>query len=168
MKSLNVIKAAVTRWLSHGAACKCCRERYGMICGSLDDIITRNPRPELTGYHDEMLNAQTVLHITFLQDVLTIMNILSLVLQSDCKDFGAVRLALSTTLTTLNDMQNSSSVHLKGFCAYQDVLSQIESFAKQNILVKYTRKKLRINHLISIEEFHENIGKSFLVRLAGI
>ena len=31
MKSLNVIKAAVTRWLSHGAACKRCRERYGMI-----------------------------------------------------------------------------------------------------------------------------------------
>ena len=35
MKSLNVIKAAVTRWLSLGAACKHCRERYGMICGSL-------------------------------------------------------------------------------------------------------------------------------------
>ena len=127
-----------------------------------DDIITRNPRPELTGYHDEMLNAQIVLHITFLQDVLTIMNILSLVLQSDRKDFGAVRHALSTTLTTLNDMQNSSSVNLKGFCAYQDVLSQIKLFAKQNILVKHTRKKLRINHLISIEEFHENIGQVML------
>ena len=49
MKSLNVIKAAVTRWLSHGAACKRCRERYEMILGSLDDIITRNPRPELIG-----------------------------------------------------------------------------------------------------------------------
>ena len=77
-------------------------------------------------------------------------------------------LFFSTTLTTLNDMQNISSVHLKSFCAYQDVLSQTESFAKQNILAKHTRKKLRIDHLISIEEFHENIGKSFLVRLAGI
>ena len=61
MKSLNVIKAAVTRWLSHGAACKRCRERYGMILESLDDIITRNPRPELIGHCDEMLNARTVL-----------------------------------------------------------------------------------------------------------
>ena len=112
MKSLNVIKAAVTRWLSHGAACKRCRERYGMILGSLDDIITRNPRPELIGYRDEMLNAQTVLQITFLEDVLTVTNILSLVLQCDRKDFGAVRRALSTTLTTSNDMQNISSVHL--------------------------------------------------------
>ena len=56
MKSLNVIKAAVARWLSHGATCKHCRERYGMILGSLDDIITKNPRPELIGYCDEMLN----------------------------------------------------------------------------------------------------------------
>ena len=122
MKSLNVIKAAVTRWLSHGAACKRCRERYGMILGSLDNILTRNLRPGLDGYHDEMLNAHTVLQITFLKDVLTITNILSLVLQSDRKDFRAARCALSTTLTTLNDMQNISSVHLKSFRAYQDVL----------------------------------------------
>ena len=168
MKSLNVIKAAVTRCLSHGAACKRCRERCRMILGSLDDIITRTPGPELIGYRDEMLNAQTALQITFLEDVLTVTNTLSLVLQSDHKDFGAVRCTLSTTLTTLNDMQNISSVHLKSFGGYQDVLSQIESFVKQNIPVKHTRKKLRVSHLISIEEFHENIGKSFLVRLAGI
>ena len=168
MKSLNVIKAAVTRWLSHGVVCKCCRERYGMILGSLDNTLTRNPRPELNGYHDEMLNAQNVLQITFLKDVLTITNILSLVLQSNRKDFRAVRCALSTTLTTLNDMQNISSVHLKSFHASQDVLSQMELFAKQNIPAKHTRKKLRADHLISIEEFHENTDKSFLVRLAGI
>ena len=108
MKSLNVITAAVTRWLSHGVACKRCRERYGMILGSLDNIITRNPRPGLIGYHDEMLNAQTVLQITFLENVLTATNILSLVRQSDHKDFRAVRLALSTTLTTLNDMKISA------------------------------------------------------------
>ena len=51
-----------------------------------------------------MLNAQTVLHITFLEDVPTVTIILSLVLQSDCKEFGAVRHAISTTITTLNDM----------------------------------------------------------------
>ena len=27
MKALNVIKASVTRWLSHGAACERCRKR---------------------------------------------------------------------------------------------------------------------------------------------
>ena len=72
MKSLNVIKVAVTRWLSHGAACKRCRERYRIILGSLDDIKTRNPRPELISYRDEMLNAQTASQITFLEDVLSV------------------------------------------------------------------------------------------------
>ena len=115
-----------------------------------------------------MLNAQTVLQITFFEDVLTVTNILSLVQQSNRNEFRAVRRVLSTTLTTLNDMQNISSVHLQSFLAYQDVLSQIESFAKQNIPAKHTRKKLKIDHLISIEEFPENIGRSFLVRLAGI
>ena len=117
MKYLNVIKAAVMRWLSHGAACKRCRERCGMILGSLDGIITRKPRPQSIGYCDEMLNAQTVLQIIFF--------------------------------------------HLKSFRAYQDVFSQIKLFAKQNILAKHTRKKLRVDHLIFIEEFHENIDKSF-------
>ena len=111
---------------------------------------------------------QTVLQITFLEDVLTVTNVLSLVLQSNRKDFGAVRCALSTTLTPLNDMQNITSVHLKSYRAYQDILSQIELFAKQNNSAKHTRKKLRINHLVFIEEFHKNIGKSFLVRPAGI
>ena len=170
MKSLNVIKAAMTRWLSHGATCKRFREKYRMILGSLDNMIPRNTGPELISYCDEMLNAQTVLQITFLEDVLTITNILTCAtvqlqrFQSSQQDM----LFFSTTLTTLNDMQNISSVHLKSFSAYQDVLSQTESFAKQNILAKHTRKKLRIDHLISIKEFHENIGKSFLIRLAGI
>ena len=76
MKSLNVIKAAVTRWLSHGAACKRCRERYKLIVEALDDIITRAPKPELVGYREEMLSSLTILRISFLEDVLSITNTL--------------------------------------------------------------------------------------------
>lgn len=138
-----------------------------MIVGSLDDIITRNPKPKIIGYHDEMLNAQTVLKITFLEDVLAVTNILSLVLQSDRKDFGAVRRALSSTLNTINDMKNINSIHLKSFRGCQDVLDQFESYTKQNVPAKHTRKKLKIDHSISIEEFHENIAKPFLAKLVG-
>ena len=108
MKSLNVIEAAMTRWLSHIATCKPFREKYRMILGSLDNMIPRNTGPELISYCDEMLNAQTVLQITFLEDVLTITNILTCAtvqlqrFQSGQQDM----LFFSTTLTTLNDMQN--------------------------------------------------------------
>ena len=92
-----------------------------------------------------MLNVQ----ITFLENVLTITNILSLVLQSDCKDFGAVRCPLSTTLTTLNDMQNMSSFHLKSFCAYQDVLSQIKPFASKTYKKKVKNQSLKFCRRVS-------------------
>ena len=50
MKALTVAKATITRWLSHGVACKRCRERYSVIVEALDNIIVKNPKPELIGY----------------------------------------------------------------------------------------------------------------------
>ena len=94
VKTLNVIKATVTRWLSHGASCKRTRERYPIITESLDDIITKDPKAELIGLRNQMLNSETLLQICFLEDVLSITNILSLVLQSDKKDFAAVHRAM--------------------------------------------------------------------------
>ena len=80
VKTLNVIKATVTRWLSHGAACKRTRERYPFIIESLDDIITKDLKAELIGLRDQMFNSEILLQICFLEDVLSITNILSLVL----------------------------------------------------------------------------------------
>lgn len=77
--------------------------------------VVEKDRPVLIGYCHEMLLAQTVLQITFSDDVLTVINILSFVLQSDYKDFGAVRQTLSSTLTILKKMQNINSVQLKSF-----------------------------------------------------
>ena len=49
----EIQKAAAKKWLYHGAICKSCRERYGMILWSLDDIITWKRRSELISYRDE-------------------------------------------------------------------------------------------------------------------
>ena len=84
-KTLHVIKTTVTRWLSHGAACKRTRERYPIIIELLDDIITKDPKAELAGLQDQMLNSETLFQICFLEDVLSITIILSLVHQSDKK-----------------------------------------------------------------------------------
>ena len=37
IKAINITKASVTQWLSHGAACKRCRKRYTVIVDALDD-----------------------------------------------------------------------------------------------------------------------------------
>ena len=50
LKALNLVKAAVTRWLSHGAACPRCRERYVIIIEALDDIISKKGNPNLSAH----------------------------------------------------------------------------------------------------------------------
>ena len=65
VKTLNIIKATVIYWLSHGAACKGTWERYPIIIESLDDIITKEPRAELIGLCNQMLYSETLLQICF-------------------------------------------------------------------------------------------------------
>ena len=102
LKVLNLVRAAVTGWLSHGAACKRCRERYHLIIEALDDIITTSSNPERVACRDTHLEAATVYQITFLEDVLSVTNILSLLLQSDKKGFCVISRSLNTDLGTLN------------------------------------------------------------------
>lgn len=102
-----MVNAAVTRWFSHGAACKRCRERYVVVAESLDDVITQNPNPGWNGYRNALLQQVTVLEIAFLEDVLLTTNTLGLLLQSDKKDFGAVNRAICT-LESMRDSKQSS------------------------------------------------------------
>ena len=46
LQSHHLVKAAVTRWLSHGQACKRVRERYEQIVLVLDEIISKNSNSE--------------------------------------------------------------------------------------------------------------------------
>lgn len=142
MKALSIIKAAITRWLSHGAACKRCRERYPLIIESLDDIIVKNPKAELIALRDQMLDGKMLLQICFLEDVLSITNILSRVLQSDHKEFGALRRAMIFTCTQLKQVRdNPNSPLLKSFNSYNEVLVKVNDYMKQNVVAHSTRKR---------------------------
>ena len=98
------MKTSVTRWLSHGAACKRSCERYSVIVDVLHDIISKNPKPEVIGYWSQLLNSKPLLQILFLEDVLSITNRLLLVLQGDKKDFRAIRRAMNSTITFITEM----------------------------------------------------------------
>ena len=108
----------------------------------MDDIITKDPKAELIGLRNQMLNSETLLQICFLEDVLSITNILSLVLQSDKKDFAAVRRAMQLTCLQLKQMRdNSQSSLLKRFNGYHTVLARINEFNQQSIIGHSTRKR---------------------------
>ena len=65
LKALNLVKATVTRWLSHGAACRRYWEQYVIIIEALDDILSKKGNPDLLVHWNTLLETQTVFQITF-------------------------------------------------------------------------------------------------------
>ena len=78
-----------------------------LLLESLDEVISKDPKAQLTGVRSQLMQADTLLQICFL-DVLTIANILSLALQSDHKEFGAIHRATQSTVNQLIKMQNDN------------------------------------------------------------
>ena len=155
MKALKVIKASVTRWLSHGAACKRCCKRYNVIVDALDDIISINPQLEVIGYRSQLLDSKTLLQILFLEDVLSITNTLSLVFEADKKDFGAIRRGMNSTITKLTEMANNQkTIHLKSFYGQNEVLMEMNTSTDCNIVTKGTRKRARIELTVEPKKFY--------------
>ena len=110
---------------------------------------------------------QTVFQITFLEDVLSVTNALSLLLQSDVKDFASISCIVSSTLQTLEDIGNDfDSIHLKSFNKSAEIIEKIKSFEKQNIVSSQTRtKRSRQDQTDTHKEFHENVIQPFIIAL---
>ena len=103
--------------------------------------------------------------ITFLEDVLSVTNILSLVLQSDHKDFGSIIRATEATIQALKKMHESfDSLPLKSFRASVDIIEQIESFECRKVLSHSTRKRSLVDNEILMQDFHKKIGEAILIR----
>ena len=126
----------------HGAACKRCRECYIIIIESLDEIISKDPNADLIRVRSQLMQADTLLQICFLKDVLTTTNILSLVLQSDHKEFGAIRRAAQSNVNQLIKMQNDKNCPLlKSLNSCNETLKNLDEYEQQNIVSHCTQKK---------------------------
>ena len=104
MKALHLVKAVVTRWLSHGAICKRCLETYEEILAALDQVLVAKPNPEISGYQSDLLEPSTELELSLLDDILTIISKLCLLLQSDLKNVRAIHDVVEQSLITLKEM----------------------------------------------------------------
>ena len=62
MKALHLVLDVVTTWLSHGAACKRCLERYEIL-EALGQALVAKPNPEIRGYQSDVLEPSTVLEL---------------------------------------------------------------------------------------------------------
>ena len=83
-------------------------------------------------------------------------NALSLLVQSDAKDFAAISRIVSSTLQILEDIGiDLDSIHLKSFNKSAEIIVKIESYEKRNIVSSGTRsKRSRQDYTDTHKEFH--------------
>ena len=109
------------------------RERYSIILKALGDVVSENQNAEWIQYRPR----------PFLEDVPIITNVLSLVLQTDKKDFGAISRAVSNCIKMYEEiLTNKNTDLLKSFnSSCTDVVKKIDDYQMQLIVSGSTRKK---------------------------
>ena len=69
LTSLKLIKAAVTRWLSHGKAAQRVLDRFETLVAALDEIYLRKSEPAVRGLRDDLVKPKTIAILCFLADI---------------------------------------------------------------------------------------------------
>ena len=73
-KTLKLLKAAPTRWLSHGEASKRLVSRSESLLDAFDTLISGKAAPDIKGIRDELLEPNIILMLLLLSDVLAHVN----------------------------------------------------------------------------------------------
>ena len=141
-------------------ACKRCRERYCIVIEALDDIIFTTNNLELVTYRNTILDTETVYQITFLEDVLSVTNILSLLLQLDKKDFSTI--AQPVTEVLKNFGENIDTNYLKNFNNANEIIEKIKVYERQNIVSFGLRKCQQQNHNLIKDILDKKVIKPFI------
>ena len=81
LTSLKLIKAAVTRWLSHGKASQRVLDRYPQLVEALSKIYERKKEPAVQGLLQQLTHPETGATLCFLSDVIDSTNSLQVFLQ---------------------------------------------------------------------------------------
>ena len=155
MKALYTVKASITRWLSHGTACKRCRERYTVFVEALDNILIVKPNPETSGYRDTLLSPITLMQITMLEDVLSVTNALSVLLQSDRKEFSEIQRGLKHTVDSLASMRDDeNNINLVSFSKSTEIIERLEEYKREKMMSSNTRKRSKMDIKLPVSNFH--------------
>lgn len=159
-KPLSIVKAAVTRWLSHGRACGRVLDRYGTILQAIGDILSQKPDAELAGYRNSLLKEMTVYQICLLHDALTQVNALSLLLQTDKIEFKSVNFELKAINDRLENMKSLDSVYLSSVAEAQEKIKAAQ-INPANVVAAHTRKRRRTEALEVVQDSAEGESEGF-------
>ena len=106
---LKLIKAAVTKRLSHGKAVQRVLDRYEALVAALDAIYIREKEPVVLGVRDELIKPNTIATMCFLADVLQLTNTWQCVLQGSSLNFLQVKSEVEKLLGKLKAKSDDMS-----------------------------------------------------------
>jgi len=130
-KSLTLIKASMTRWLSHLHACCRVIEHFEVIVDTLDSLYNDMKKPEIYGVCYILTRTDVVAMMLLLCDVLKPVNILNLYLQSENINFTNLDQKVKYTLDELNALTEK----------YKTVNYQDTEFNKINTLLDIIKER---------------------------
>eukprot|EP00111_Clytia_hemisphaerica_P019691 TCONS_00058113-protein len=109
LTSLKLIKAAVTRWLSHGQAGQRVLDLYEALIAALDEIFLRKHEPAVRGLRDDLIKPTTIATLCILTDVIMMTNTMQKFLQSSRLNFLDIPREKEKLIEKLNAKYNSPS-----------------------------------------------------------
>ena len=167
-KQLKILKAAVTRWLTHGKASQRVLDCFEEILATIDHICIDTNESEARGVRNLLINNKMIFFICLMSDVLAVLNTLSLGMQKQgillvdikhLKELAVEKLKKMHEAKTSNEFKDVLFPATSYYANYQKFLAIIGDF-------QVKRKKLRQQgKQIEIENFHQNISKVLLAKL---
>jgi hypothetical protein len=158
LESLKLIKAATTRWLSHGKASQRVLDRFEPLIDALIAIHERKKEPAVKGLLEDLTEPETVATLCFLSDVMQCTNSFQVFLQHARLNFldlpGKVK-ELTGKLDLIKVDPRRPNSNFKKLEEFLDVA------AKQERLIS-TRSRSASRSQFSKENFTNNVIKPFI------
>ena len=159
LSSLKLIKAAVTRWLSHGQAGQRVLDRYEALVAALDAIYLRKREPAVRGLRDNLIKPITIATLCVLTDILLMTNSMQKFLQSSRLNFVEIPKEKEKLIEKLQAKYDSPSSPDNSY------FGKLESFLKVATQSASERYDSRSNKEFNKTSFEDKVIKPFISQL---
>ena len=160
---ITLIRAASTRWLSHGQAAIRFIDLLQSCLDALDQIYERKKEPEVFGLRSSVTNKNTVLMILLLCDVLKPVSVLSMCLQEATINFMDIDTKVKATTNELEHLL--TLLRNRDTSMYFSKAADI--FSENDERTDLQRRMRNYGNLMDPHVFLEQVGMPFINSLIG-
>ena len=156
-KPLKILKAATTRWLTHGKSSERVLECFRELSFTLDQICTDTNESEARGNRRMIMEHKLIFCLCFMTDIMSIINKLSLTLQKQAVLFVDINHYVAITLAQLHQLMKTDNPE-----AFSQILSPKQSYYGEyqiflDIISNFRKAKIQFQSdagEIHISNFH--------------